>query len=438
MHIGFASQNPSSHYWVIVNHGVEERAAELGIRLTTTHSYSVEQQITAINSLISQRIDVLLVGPLVAVGLGGAIKRAQSAGIPVVVLAAEINDAPVKCTVRSDHMKGAVMAATYVVEQIGGSGQVAHLIGPRVLQDNIDRAVGVRSVFDQHPGVEVVVEQESPDWDHETGAAFMRHVLEHAPTVRGVCLANDTLALGAVAAIAAAGRTGEIVVTGFDALPDAMISIHERRLSATIHQSTRQIGRVGVEMAQRIARGEAVPPLVLSDVSLVTGENLVEEMLESVYLLPQVLRDVVERNESLAQAREEVIQAQKEALRELSTPLIPISDNVVIMPLIGTIDSARAQQIIETLLHGVSSQRTRMAILDITGVLLVDTQVANVFIQAAQAASLLGAQVVLTGIRPEVSQTLVGLGIDLRGIVTRGTLQSGIAYAMSRDEARRA
>jgi ABC-type sugar transport system substrate-binding protein len=234
MHIGFASQNPSSHYWVIVDHGVEERAAELGIRLTTTHSYSVEQQINAINGLISQRIDVLLVGPLVTVGLASAIKRAQSAGIPVVVLAAEIKDVPVTCTVRSDHMKGAVMAATYVVEQIGGSGEVAHLIGPRILQDNVDRAIGVRSVFDQHPGIEVVVEEESPDWDHESGAAFMRRVLERAPNVRGVCLANDTLALGAVAAIEAAGRTGEIVVTGFDSTPDAMVSIHQRRLSATI------------------------------------------------------------------------------------------------------------------------------------------------------------------------------------------------------------
>jgi rsbT co-antagonist protein RsbR len=169
---------------------------------------------------------------------------------------------------------------------------------------------------------------------------------------------------------------------------------------------------------------------VLSDVSLVTCANLVEEMLASVALLPRVLSTVVDRNEALAHAREEVITAQKEALRELSTPIIPISDTVMIMPLIGTIDTARAQQVIETLLEGVAASRIRTAIIDITGVLLVDTQVANVLIQAAQAVKLLGAQVVLTGIRPEVSQTLVGLGIELRGIVTQSTLQSGIAYAI--------
>ncbi|MBA3469489.1 MAG: substrate-binding domain-containing protein [Herpetosiphonaceae bacterium] len=431
MHIGYATQNPRSHYWVLVNHGVQERATELGIQVTTIHAYTLDQQIAAIASLLRQRIDLLLIGPISAVGLASSIQRAQAAGIPVVVLAAQLNDTPVTCTIRSDHMRGAELAAAHVVTQIGGAGEVAHLVGPTMMQDNVDRATGVRHVFAQHPGVEIVVEQESPDWDPESGAAFMRTVLERAPAVRGVCVANDTLALGVVAAIAAAGRTGEIVVTGFDATPDALIAIHERHLSATVHQSTVNIGRSGVEIAQQIVRGQIVPSLVLSDVSLITRDNLVEEMIASVALLPRVLSTVVERNEALVHAREEVITAQKAALRELSTPIIPISDTVMIMPLIGTIDTARAQQVIETLLEGVAASRIRTAIIDITGVLLVDTQVANVLIQAAQAVKLLGAQVVLTGIRPEVSQTLVGLGIDLRGIVTQSTLQSGIAYAIT-------
>ena len=118
------------------------------------------------------------------------------------------------------------------------------------------------------------------------------------------------------------------------------------------------------------------------------------------------------------------------ALAELSTPLIPISDDTVVMPLVGTIDSRRAQQVIEGLLVGIVETRAQVAILDITGVPVVDTQVANALLRAAQAVKLLGAQVVLTGIRPEVAQTLVGLGVDLTGIVTRSTLQSGIAFAL--------
>jgi rsbT co-antagonist protein RsbR len=133
-----------------------------------------------------------------------------------------------------------------------------------------------------------------------------------------------------------------------------------------------------------------------------------------------------------AALQEQVIQAQQAALRELSTPLIPIADGVVVMPLIGTIDSSRAQQVVETLLVGVAEQRATTVILDITGVLVVDTQVANVLLRAAQAVKLLGARVVITGIRPDVAQTLVSLGVDLSGIVTRGTLQSSVLEALGR------
>jgi anti-anti-sigma factor len=128
--------------------------------------------------------------------------------------------------------------------------------------------------------------------------------------------------------------------------------------------------------------------------------------------------------------QEQIIDAQRAALRELSTPLIPVSDKVVIMPLIGTIDTGRAQQVMETLLEGVAHYQATLAILDITGVSVVDTQVAQALIGAAQAVKLLGAQVMLTGIQPQIAQTLVHLGVDLSGIETRGSLQSGIAQAL--------
>ena len=98
---------------------------------------------------------------------------------------------------------------------------------------------------------------------------------------------------------------------------------------------------------------------------------------------------------------------------------------------LNRIDSNRAQQVIETLLAGVAASRAATAILDLTGVQVVDTQVANALLRAAQAVKLLGARVVLTGIRPEIAQTLVGLGLDLSGITTRATLQSGIAFALA-------
>ena len=142
--------------------------------------------------------------------------------------------------------------------------------------------------------------------------------------------------------------------------------------------------------------------------------------------------ELVHSNEERAQLQEQIIQMQAATLAELSTPLIPFSDHILIMPLIGSLDSQRAQRVIEALLEGTAAHQSRVIILDITGVAIVDTSVANALIQAARAVRLLGAEVVLTGIRPEIAQTLVNLGIDLSGIVTRSTLQSGVAYAMAR------
>jgi PAS domain S-box-containing protein len=147
-----------------------------------------------------------------------------------------------------------------------------------------------------------------------------------------------------------------------------------------------------------------------------------------------ILRDATEQirnKQERAALHEQVIAAQQAALRELSTPIIPLTNDLVAMPLIGAIDSNRAQQVIETLLEGVAASRATTAILDITGVQVVDTQVANALLRAAQAVKLLATRVVITGIRPEIAQTLIGLGLDLSGITTRATLQSGIAFALA-------
>jgi anti-anti-sigma regulatory factor len=145
--------------------------------------------------------------------------------------------------------------------------------------------------------------------------------------------------------------------------------------------------------------------------------------------------DITERKRSekeRTRLHESIIQEQAASLRELSTPLIPLSRRIVAMPLIGRIDSGRAQQIMDVLLQGIADHQATTAILDITGVPIVDNRVATVLLEAAQAVRLLGAQVILTGIRPDVAQSLVSLDMQLTDIVTRGSLQAGIAYALGR------
>ncbi|HTN82428.1 MAG TPA: STAS domain-containing protein [Sorangium sp.] len=129
--------------------------------------------------------------------------------------------------------------------------------------------------------------------------------------------------------------------------------------------------------------------------------------------------------------QEQVIQAQQDALRELSTPLVPLAEGIVAMPLIGTLDRPRAQQAMEKLLDGIVQHQFHTAILDVTGVRDVDAESADALLRIARAARLLGAQLVLTGIGPDTAQTLVDLGLDLSGITTRSTLQAGIAHALA-------
>lgn len=142
--------------------------------------------------------------------------------------------------------------------------------------------------------------------------------------------------------------------------------------------------------------------------------------------LSGVTMDITARKE----AEEAQARLREEIMAEISTPLIPICDQVVVMPLLGTLDRARVARAVEALLHGVSSSRARVAIVDITGVPTVDAEVADALVRAARGVRLLGARVVLTGIRPEVAQTLVSLGTDLQGIVTLSTLASGIRFAL--------
>lgn len=139
-------------------------------------------------------------------------------------------------------------------------------------------------------------------------------------------------------------------------------------------------------------------------------------------------RKKAEQERTALQAQ--VIQAQQMALRELSAPIIPIAEGVLAMPLVGKIDGDRAEHMLETLLDGVGDSHAKVIILDITGVPVVDSHVARILSQAAQMVKLLGVTVIITGIQPQVAQSMVSLGLDLRGTITLPTIQKGIAFAL--------
>ena len=146
-----------------------------------------------------------------------------------------------------------------------------------------------------------------------------------------------------------------------------------------------------------------------------------------------IVSDITEERKAEAERvrlQEEVIEAQKRAIAELSTPVIPIMDRIIVMPLVGSIDSLRAKDITRSLLAGVSQHRAKVVILDVTGVAIMDTGVVNHLNKTIQAARLKGARTIVTGLSDSVAEAIVDLGIDWSGIETLSDLQTGLMTAL--------
>ena len=198
----------------------------------------------------------------------------------------------------------------------------------------------------------------------------------------------------------------------------AAIAVENALLVADVREANAEVGRVNERLEAEVA--QRTDELQCKNRELGHANQRLQVELAQ--------REQAERERAALQER--MIDAQRERLLEMSTPLIPITDRIMVMPLIGTVDAERAEQVLEAALEGAQRLRAKVVILDITGMKHVDIQVVSSLLSTATALRLLGAQAVLTGTRPEVARAMVTLGVDLSALVTKGTLQSGIAYAL--------
>jgi rsbT co-antagonist protein RsbR len=222
---------------------------------------------------------------------------------------------------------------------------------------------------------------------------------------------------GTLAEVARNERLDDTSAPGFDRLrPHLAQMINARsRAGATLLQITAEVSDLKGSVVDIIRREHADDG----------GETLVAAV-ELMGTLRVVVMEI-----ALSEGAE-VIDRQRQQLMELSTPVIKLWDRVVAVPLIGTLDSARTQVVMETLLQAIVDQNAAIAILDITGVPMVDTVVAQYLLKTAMAVRLMGSECVISGIRPQIAQTIVQLGIDLGDIITRATLADALAWALAK------
>ncbi|MER6287148.1 STAS domain-containing protein [Streptomyces sviceus] len=222
----------------------------------------------------------------------------------------------------------------------------------------------------------------------------------------------------ALADVARSGRLEDVDAPGFGTVRDQLGRMAAARARA---------GFTPVQIAGEVADlREPVTALLRTEFQDAERANACAQALA---VLTATLRLVI--METTVSAGEELIARQRQQLLEVATPVIKLWDGVVAVPLIGTLDSARSQVVMESLLEAIVDQRAAYAILDITGVPTVDSLVAQHLMKTVAAARLMGAECIVSGIRPAIAQTIVHLGIDLGSIITRAGLADALAYALT-------
>ena len=269
-------------FFIDMQKGAEEAAAKLGVNLTVQaaeREVDVEKQMQIIENLIQTKMSALCITPSGSREVVPAIVKANQAGIPVIIVDTRVDPAALQAAngkiaafVGSDNLAGGRVAGEFISQKLGGTGKVAVLEGIPGHETGDMRLKGFREVMASHPGMQIVSSQ-TANWERDQGFNVFQNMLQAHPEIQALFACSDLMALGAVEAIAAAGKTGKIAVVGFDAFSEARDAVNKGTMAATIAQSPSEMGRIAVENAVKVLKGETIQGDISLGVSLVTAQN---------------------------------------------------------------------------------------------------------------------------------------------------------------------
>ncbi len=267
--IGLSISTQNNPFFVTLAEGAKEAADKAGVSLTVVDAGDdVTKQVSDIEDLISKDISVLIVNPVDSDAVTGAVQAAVAKGVKVISVDRAVNGVDIDCQIASDNVAGAELATQYIVDTLGEGVKVAELIGTSGASAAIDRSQGFHNVADAK--LDVVANQ-TANFDRAEGMTVMENMLQANGDIQAVFAANDEMALGAMEAILGAGKN--IMVVGFDATDDAIASIKEGKMAATIAQQPALIGSTAVENAIKLINGESIDKSIPVEVTLITKEN---------------------------------------------------------------------------------------------------------------------------------------------------------------------
>ena len=266
-------------FFIDMKKGAEDTAARLGVNLTVQaaeREVDVDKQMQIIENLIQSKVSALCVTPSGSKEVVPAIVKANRAAIPVVIVDTRVDPQSLKQAggqvagfIGSDNFEGGKLAGEFIVKRLGGKGKVAILEGIPGHETGDSRLKGLRSAFEGHSDIQIVASQ-TANWERDQGYNVFQNILQSHPDVQALFACSDLMALGAVEAIAAAKKTGTIVVVGFDAFSEAREAVQKGTMDATIAQSPYEMGSRAVENAYRVLKGEKVDEDVSVKIQLIT------------------------------------------------------------------------------------------------------------------------------------------------------------------------
>ena len=282
--VAFVPKALNSPFWAEMQQAAEREAAAQGVRLVSLaaeRETDVERQYQIIENLIQQKVDAILLAPAGSKELVPAIRKANDAGIPVLILDTRIDQAAadsmsvrVLTYIGSDNFEGGAVAGRYLARTLGGTGSVAIIEGISGHETADQRRQGFLKGVEGHPGIRVVASQ-TADWERARAYTVAENLLQAHPELDAIFAANDEMALGALEAVAAARRLDRVRIVGFDAIPDALANIASGRLLGSVAQFPGEMGRLGVRHAVILLReGKAPPPEVLTRVEMIDRSNI--------------------------------------------------------------------------------------------------------------------------------------------------------------------
>jgi ribose transport system permease protein len=282
--VAFVPKALNSPFWAAMETAALREAEAQNIHLVSLaadRETDVERQYQIIENLIQQEVDAILLAPSGSRELVPAIRKANDAGIPVLLLDTRIDQAAAESVaaktltyIGSDNFEGGAVAGRYLAEVLGGSGEVAVIEGISGHETADQRRLGFLSSIEGYPGIRVVASQ-TANWERALAYNVAENLLQAHPEIDAIFAANDEMALGALEAADAAQRLDTVSIVGFDAIPDALDNIRAGRLLGSVAQFPSEMGRLGVlHAAVLLKEGTPPPPEVLTKVELIDGDNL--------------------------------------------------------------------------------------------------------------------------------------------------------------------